>query len=528
MLAGRLGQPAPSHSEEVLEAVPLSELPPARHELAVASAEARGRREREAEARGRSRRCGCRRGRGWRRRRRRFLLDGPSVGNVRVALAHVSLAGRPLLELLRLPDLDVADRDACAHGAAADGAEHLGQGVPVLKVLGVLLERHDPVCQLLCHDLVPMLSLEDNIVAAVEGPPAGLRLLLGQLPPHGPFDELGGTDKSLALVDNACPNTSRGRLRGRAYGEDRSHLLLAVMLLCGARLNAAEPVDSKPAAVLGRLVEERRGGAQHSLQQQGGVLVVGAGVQEAALGTSQRSAPIDLQGVCPRGREEGPGVVHGEPCAEEVLPPLPTHGLLRLQELAQTGGVGEAGAGRREPVALLPPVRQVRVEDALVHGLVLCLERRGITAGQARPELAPQRQGTLGEASGLGWALRLGQVELVQAEIHTLGNPHGLLSGKERGLEHSVLQAQGLPVHGHGGQAQAVEAKVNAAVDAAHLGSDPLAHVLELAALDVDLGVAAVVPQLRHGGQVRLGFQLQLCGEPRFLRADLAVHDDLG
>mmetsp|Transcript_23067 Transcript_23067/g.69101 ORF Transcript_23067/g.69101 Transcript_23067/m.69101 type:complete len:370 (+) Transcript_23067:102-1211(+) len=247
---------------------------------------------------------------------------------------------------------DGADRDA--FGKACLRADDLGQGVPVLQVLWVLPPERAAVQELLGHNGAARLSLQHDVRAAVQGPlrrrGAALRQWLHVLRDLGDL-------RLLVHVRHVLP---------RGDGEDCAELLAAPVLLRRAHLEAPRLVDAEPHAVLRRLVEHRRRGPGDLLVPLGPRLEVGAGPQVPALLRAVRRSlvsTLDLERGRPGRREEGPGVAHDEPGAEEMLLPSLPEELLLLDQAAQGLHVGGVGDRRDEAVALAAAVRQARAED---------------------------------------------------------------------------------------------------------------------------------------------------------------------
>mmetsp|Transcript_33170 Transcript_33170/g.51445 ORF Transcript_33170/g.51445 Transcript_33170/m.51445 type:complete len:486 (-) Transcript_33170:1253-2710(-) len=219
------------------------------------------------------------------------------------------------------------------------------------------------------------------------------------------------------LLDGPTPEVLDG-FRRRTRGEDCTDGLLAMHLLRGAHLKAAEPVDAEPRAVLGTLVEDGCGLLQSLLEH----LRLSPEVdgREAATPLAHSRLARDLNGGPPGGREQGAGSRHLECVAVEVLHPLLLHGFLLPHKGPQALNVRAAGVRWDKTVPLLAPIGQAWVEDALEQALVLLGEHSVINTLNVRPEGAADVDAFSqlpGNILALGLC-RCGQVELVQVEVH--------------------------------------------------------------------------------------------------------------
>mmetsp|Transcript_2678 Transcript_2678/g.8975 ORF Transcript_2678/g.8975 Transcript_2678/m.8975 type:complete len:433 (-) Transcript_2678:1909-3207(-) len=408
--------------------------------------------------------------------------------------------------------VDVSDEDPSR--AAVRRADNPGSRVAVKQNFRVCLQHHRPVLQHLRHQEVALGSLGHHVGVA------GQRLRAHRHRLH----ILRHLRQPLALPDGRL-GAVHGCLHGCTDRKGDAQDLLAFELLSGAQLQAAASVDAEPHAVLGGLVKDWRrrvvlaGGERERIRVRPVVLRPNIGPTRHPL---KHLPARDLEGRGPIGREQRAGVAHNEPLAAEVLlPPLP-HRRLLLNELAQLLHVTESSVRRHELVAIAAPVRQARVEDRTEQGAVqLAKGRRLGLRRDARPE-APGRGGVLRvapPAAGGPLGLLAGgraQVEAREVQVHALEVRLGL-DARTQGLP-----GQGRPQLPHAGDAkhprhlgcsaacehrprgeawpgdaEPVQAKLDAPVHAVLLGADPLLGLHDLAVLHGHPGVAAVVPQLR-------------------------------
>mmetsp|Transcript_97273 Transcript_97273/g.302897 ORF Transcript_97273/g.302897 Transcript_97273/m.302897 type:complete len:418 (+) Transcript_97273:1331-2584(+) len=120
----------------------------------------------------------------------------------------------------------------------------------------------------------------------------------------------------------------------------------------------------------------------------------------------------------PRGWELGARVADDEALAEEVRLPLPLDLRLLLHQLLQLAHVPGAGVRAHEELTLGASVGEAGVEDPLQEGPLLVLG--GAVGVQVGPEV-PAAGGARARLGAAAQARGLGEVELLQAEVHALG-----------------------------------------------------------------------------------------------------------
>mmetsp|Transcript_71923 Transcript_71923/g.232697 ORF Transcript_71923/g.232697 Transcript_71923/m.232697 type:complete len:347 (+) Transcript_71923:37-1077(+) len=201
---------------------------------------------------------------------------GLAVGPLCVAFA-LGMGGPRLSDVGVLVPVAPHVLDGDARALPEARADHLGQGVPVLQVLRVLLPCHHPVRKLLGHDHIPLVRLQHDVGTPMR------TVALHRMHPMGSLHILCDLDDPLTVTQSPILTSGLCRSLRLANGEHCTNGLLAVVLLGGAHLEAAKPVYAEPDAILGAAVEHRRCGLQHMLERRRLSLVVGARVQQAAL-----------------------------------------------------------------------------------------------------------------------------------------------------------------------------------------------------------------------------------------------------
>mmetsp|Transcript_47306 Transcript_47306/g.97632 ORF Transcript_47306/g.97632 Transcript_47306/m.97632 type:complete len:545 (+) Transcript_47306:756-2390(+) len=335
-----------------------------------------------------------------------------------------------------------------------------------------------------------------------------------------------------------------GRRRCR---EQHTHLLFAELLFRGTHLEAADVVDAEHSAILRDLLELRGGRRQDVRDQDFAEAVVELDLAQAGLVGDLElggyAILLDLEARCPRAREVCARVACLEAAVEEVQLAALQQGLLLVDEATELGGVLHVGIRRDERITLACAVALRGAEDLDQQLLVLGLEVVEVLFSQA-PQEGPS-QGHLGFQgiwTTTAWrqtaseALWLGQVELVQIQIHTLRHLCPLSELEPLGHEHGsarlpqlhtrlALESMALC------QLKAVEPELHTTVDGLQIALATSEHINEPAILQLNAGVTAHVPQLRDLWMCFLRRGLHnLVGKtvPRWIQARVRVDQVLG
>mmetsp|Transcript_101427 Transcript_101427/g.272505 ORF Transcript_101427/g.272505 Transcript_101427/m.272505 type:complete len:292 (-) Transcript_101427:181-1056(-) len=263
--------------------------------------------------------------------------------------------------------------DGQAPRRAIRRAQHLRKRVSVLSPLRVLTPGRLAAGKHLCDNHVPTCRLEDNVALTLQG--AVLRLL----------DVLRHLDDPLGLGNARAASVARRRPQRRRRGvhrENGADSLRAVMVCRRADLEVSEPVDQEDDPLLGRLLENGRGGPQGVLEPCLLREQVRSRLQGPALGTLR---VVELHGRGPGHREQWADVLGGELGAEEMPPALSPHRLFGLHQRPQLAQVRTARGRGHKGGAFRLAVRQPGVENVHEELLVVVAEDAPRPA-QTRPE----------------------------------------------------------------------------------------------------------------------------------------------